>query len=103
VEKAYAAKMDEWIVWEAGETRRMTSFFCAQVRFLSARGTHTPGLAHSARWGRKISYVRACTQGRRPVSFVLSSVFRVRDCKRDANQNQSAVTSASHANNYVVD
>jgi hypothetical protein len=27
VEEAYAAKMDEWIVWEAGETRRITSFF----------------------------------------------------------------------------
>jgi hypothetical protein len=42
------------------------SFFLSFVR-----GTHTPRFAHSARWGRVISFVVACTQGRRPVSFVL--------------------------------
>jgi hypothetical protein len=35
------------------------------------RGTHTPRLAHSAGWGRRISYVWASTQGRQPVSFII--------------------------------
>jgi hypothetical protein len=34
------------------------------------RGTHTLRMAHSAGWGRRISYVWANTQGRQPVSFV---------------------------------
>jgi hypothetical protein len=35
------------------------------------RGTHTPRMAHSEGWGRRISYVWASTQGRQPVSFVI--------------------------------
>jgi len=38
--------------------------------FFFCKGTHTPRSAHSARWGWGISFVVACAQGRRPVSFV---------------------------------
>jgi hypothetical protein len=39
------------------------------------RGTHTPRMAHSAGWGRRISFVWASTQGRQPVSFVNKSTY----------------------------
>jgi hypothetical protein len=83
-DQAHAEKMDEWIVWEAEEEGARRSpglenrhhpslFFVRFVSLLSfnfVRGTHTPRKAHSARWGRRISFVVDRTQGRRPVSFV---------------------------------
>jgi len=51
----------------------ITGFFLFFAFFASfVRGTHTPRMAHSAGWGRRISYVWASTQGRQPVSFVNS-------------------------------
>jgi hypothetical protein len=45
---------------------RLFGFFLYFLSFV--RGTHTPRMAHSAGWGRRISYVWASTQGRQPVS-----------------------------------
>jgi hypothetical protein len=50
-----------------------TSFIPLSVSYV--RGTHTPGMAHSAGWGRRISFVWASTQGRQPVSFVNKSTY----------------------------
>jgi hypothetical protein len=44
-------------------------FFTLFASFV--RETHTPRMAHSAGWGRRISYVWAITQVRQPVSFVI--------------------------------
>jgi hypothetical protein len=50
-----------------------TSFIPSSVSYV--RGTHTPRMAHSAGWGRRISFVWASTQGRQPVSFVNKSTY----------------------------
>jgi hypothetical protein len=71
-------------------------FLPTEIYRYHVRGTHTPRFAHSARRGRRISYVRACTQRRRPVSFVFplpTYPFGERDCKREENKQKQVATS----------
>jgi hypothetical protein len=85
-EEAHAEKMDQWIVWEAeeggqggaraGDTCRSFVLIFASISFV--RGTHTPRIAHSARWGWRISFVWASRRGgsRFPLSFVVYILLR---------------------------
>jgi len=64
---------------EGGSTRRglVRAEFDIFSFSLLFRGTHTPGFAHSAPRGRRISFVVATTEGRSrfPFSFVLLAVM----------------------------
>jgi hypothetical protein len=53
-----------------------SSLFFASISFV--RGTHTPRIAHSARWGWRISFVWASRRGgsRFPLSFVVYILLR---------------------------
>jgi hypothetical protein len=70
-----------------------TSLFALLVQLV--RGTYTPQMAHSARWGWRISYVLACG-GRFPLSLS-TYLFKV---NRRVDENKSI--NQSHVCMYIL-
>jgi hypothetical protein len=82
VEEAYAARMDERIVWEAGETRWITSSFLSFLCPSSLLIYPYPGICAGGEGF--LMFGPARRGGRFPLSVFLST--GVRDCKREENK-----------------